>query len=99
MQELIKLGAVTLMVPGNFPIGCLAAYLTMFKSLNQNDYDPKTGCIDWLNEFATHHNNLLQSELNRIQEENPTTKIIYADYYNAAMRFYGSPLEYGKTEH
>ena len=52
-----------------------------------------------LNEFAAHHNNLLQSELNRIQKENPTTKIIYADYYNVAMRFYRSPLEYGTTEH
>ncbi|KAL1560314.1 acetylajmaline esterase [Salvia divinorum] len=94
INELIKLGAVTLMVPGNFPIGCSATYLTQFKSSNQNNYHPKTGCIKWLNEFATHHNKLLQSELNRIQKENPTTKIIYADYYNAAMRFYRSPLEY-----
>ncbi|XP_047973950.1 GDSL esterase/lipase At1g28570-like [Salvia hispanica] len=98
INELIKHGAVTLMVPGNFPIGCLAAYLTLFKSSNQNNYDPKTGCINWLNEFATHHNNLLQSELKRIQEENPTTKIIYADYYNVTMRFLRSPLEYGFTK-
>lgn len=95
MQELIKLGAVTLMVPGNLPIGCSATYLTQFKSSNKKDYDPKTGCINWLNKFASYHNELLQWELSRIQEENPSTKIIYADYYNAAMRFYLSPQEYG----
>ncbi|KAL1560313.1 acetylajmaline esterase [Salvia divinorum] len=98
MQELIKLGAVTLMVPGNFPIGCSATYLTQFKSSNQNDYDHKTGCINWLNDFATQHNNLLQSKLRRIQKENPTTKIIYADYYNTALRLYRSPLQYGFTK-
>ncbi|XP_057764329.1 GDSL esterase/lipase At1g28590-like [Salvia miltiorrhiza] len=98
ISELIKLGAVTLMVPGNFPIGCLATYLTQFRSSNQNDYDPKTGCIIWLNKFAIYHNKLLQSEISRIQHENPNTTIIYADYYNAAMRFYRSPQKYGFTK-
>lgn len=95
MQELIKLGAVTLMVPGNFPIGCSAAYLTQFKTSNKNDYDPNTGCIKWLNEFASYHNERLRSELDRIQDENPVARIIYADYYSAAMLFYTSPHKYG----
>ncbi|EYU28066.1 hypothetical protein MIMGU_mgv1a009376mg [Erythranthe guttata] len=43
INELIKLGAVTLMVAGNFPIGCSAAYLTYFQSSNEKDYDPETG--------------------------------------------------------
>ncbi|KAH6829145.1 GDSL-like Lipase/Acylhydrolase superfamily protein [Perilla frutescens var. hirtella] len=95
ITELIKVGAVTLMVPGNFPIGCSATYLTQFKSGNKSDYDTETGCINWLNSFASHHNKLLQQELHRIRNQNPKINIIYADYYNAAMRFYRSPKKYG----
>ncbi|KAH6767566.1 GDSL-like Lipase/Acylhydrolase superfamily protein, partial [Perilla frutescens var. hirtella] len=95
MQELIKLGAVTLMVPGNLPIGCSASYLTTFKSLNEKDYDPQTGCLNWLNRFSQHHNTLLQQELHRIRNQNPKINIIYADYYNSAMNFYRFPQKYG----
>ncbi|CAL5346148.1 unnamed protein product [Camellia sinensis] len=95
INELIELGAVTLMVPGNFPIGCLPTYLTNFMSSNKEAYDPETGCLIWLNEFAVYHNDMLQIELNRIKKLHPYATIIYADYYNAAMRFFQSPIEYG----
>ncbi|KAF5944503.1 hypothetical protein HYC85_018580 [Camellia sinensis] len=95
INELIELGAVTLMVPGNFPIGCRPTFLTNFMSSNKEAYDPKTGCLIWLNEFAMYHNDMLQIELNRIQKLHPYATIIYADYYNAAMRFFRSPIEYG----
>ncbi|KAL8032475.1 hypothetical protein ABFX02_13G098300 [Erythranthe guttata] len=98
INELIKLGAVTLMVAGNFPIGCSAAYLTYFQSSNEKDYDPETGCLNWLNNFSQHHNNLLQSELDLIRNQNPNVNLIYADYYNAAMLIYRSPKNYGFTE-
>lgn len=87
------------MVPGNLPIGCSITYLTTFKSSNKTDYyDPQTGCINWLNNFAQYHNELLLSELRLIQQQNPNTNIIYADYYNAAMPFYLSPQKHGFTE-
>ncbi|KAL7211669.1 hypothetical protein ACSBR2_014508 [Camellia fascicularis] len=95
INELIELGAVTLMVPGNFPIGCRPTYLTNFMSSNKEAYDPETGCLIWLNEFAVYHNDMLKIELNRIQKLHPYATIIYADYYNAAMRFFRSPIEYG----
>ncbi|KAL1537803.1 acetylajmaline esterase [Salvia divinorum] len=95
VKELIQLGAKTLMVPGNLPIGCSATYLSQFKSSNKSDYNPKTGCLNWLNEFAQTHNKLLRAQLDLIQKENPHTDIIYADYYNAAMRFFLSPQKYG----
>ncbi|KAH6792990.1 GDSL-like Lipase/Acylhydrolase superfamily protein [Perilla frutescens var. hirtella] len=87
--------AVTLMVPGNLPIGCSASYLTTFKRLNEKDYDPQTGCLNWLNRFSQYHNTLLQQELHRIRNQNPKINIIYADYYNAAMNFYRFPQKYG----
>lgn len=95
MQELIKHGAVTLMVPGNLPIGCSAAYLTKYNSSNEEDYDPVTGCLIKFNKFAQHHNEMLQLELNQLRELHPEVTIIYADYYNAAMQFYSAPEKYG----
>ena len=95
IQELIELGADTLVVPGNLPIGCSSSYLTYFQSSNKHDYDMETGCIKWLNEFAKYHNKLLLTEINRIRELNPHALIVYADYYNAAMTLYRSPQKYG----
>lgn len=95
MQEMIELGAVSFMVPGYLPIGCSAAYLTQLSSPNKKDYDPLTGCLNWLNKFAQKHNKMLRLELNRIQQLYPHTTIIYADFYNAAMPFYRSPKQYG----
>nr|GMC88258.1 GDSL esterase/lipase At1g28580-like [Ipomoea batatas] len=98
IHELIGLGAVTLLVPGELPKGCSAAYLATYMSSNQTDYDPETGCLNWLNDFAKYHNSLLINELNRLQELHPHATIIYADYYNAAMQFYLTPDKLGFKE-
>lgn len=96
MQELLELGVKSIVVPGDLPIGCSAALLTHYMSnSSQQDYDPKTGCLTWLNQFAENHNKLLQTELKRIQEHHPQAKIIYADYYNAVMPLYLSPIKLG----
>ncbi|RZC65240.1 hypothetical protein C5167_008923 [Papaver somniferum] len=94
IKVLIKEGAVTFMVPGNLPIGCSSLYLTQYKSPNKEDYD-ENGCLRWLNEFSMHHNNLLQKEIDILRELYPHAKIIYADYYNAAMKFFVSPEKFG----
>uniref|UniRef100_A0A2N9GG48 Uncharacterized protein n=1 Tax=Fagus sylvatica TaxID=28930 RepID=A0A2N9GG48_FAGSY len=95
INELIELGAVTLMVPGNLPIGCSAAYLTYYETTDKEEYDPATGCLKWLNKFSEYHNDQLQKELSRIQALHPHVNIIYADYYNVAMRFYRYPSQFG----
>ncbi|BBH00963.1 GDSL esterase/lipase [Prunus dulcis] len=48
------------------PIGCLPTYLSKFETSDKNQYDPSTGCLKWLNEFAQYHNEQLQIELSRI---------------------------------
>ncbi|XVF70628.1 hypothetical protein PTKIN_Ptkin11bG0178600 [Pterospermum kingtungense] len=98
INELIELGAITFLVPGNLPIGCSPAYLTVFKGSDKAEYDPLTGCIPWLNQFSKYHNELLQKQLDRIRELHPHTNIVYADYYNAAMRFYRNPDQFGFTK-
>nr|XP_043626942.1 GDSL esterase/lipase At1g28590-like [Erigeron canadensis] len=97
VNELIELGANTLVIPGNLPIGCSASYLTIFYGSNEVQYDNSTGCIIQLNKLARYHNELLQTELNQIREIHPEVNIIYADYYNAAMQFFRNPYKYGFT--
>nr|GEV96036.1 SGNH hydrolase-type esterase domain-containing protein [Tanacetum cinerariifolium] len=85
VNELIEMGAQTLVVPGNFPIGCSSSYLTTRASASE-EYDPITGCLV-----------MLQKKLNMIRELHPNVNLIYADYYNAALQFYRSPNAFGFT--
>ncbi|KFK44740.1 hypothetical protein AALP_AA1G296800 [Arabis alpina] len=73
--ELFNLGARTFLVPGKFPTGCSAAYLTRFRTTNTKDYDSLTGCLKWPNEFSEYHNEQLQTELNRLQKLYPNAII------------------------
>lgn len=86
-----------LVVPGNLPVGCSAAYLTIFYGLiDKASYDPRNGCLRPLNSFAMYHNYLLQSSLERLRQKYPHVNIIYADYYGAAIRFFHTPKRFGK---
>ncbi|RDX75056.1 GDSL esterase/lipase, partial [Mucuna pruriens] len=96
INELIGLGASTLMVPGNLPLGCSAIYLTIYETINKNQYD-RYGCLKWLNKFSEYYNQELQSELHRLRGLHPHANIIYADYYNAALPLYHDPTKFGFT--
>ncbi|XP_037411190.1 GDSL esterase/lipase At1g28600-like [Triticum dicoccoides] len=95
ITDLIGLGAKTLLVPGNLPIGCLPVYLTMYQSDDTGDYESDTGCIRWMNEFSRYHNKLLVDELEKLRKLHPSVSIIYADYYGAAMEIFVSPYLFG----
>ena len=95
-QELIDLGARTLMVPGNFPLGCNAVYLTTYETTDKTQYD-SGGCLKWLNEFAEFYNQELQYEIQRLRGIYPHTTIIYADYYNALLPLYHNPTKFGNS--
>ncbi|XP_027367914.1 GDSL esterase/lipase At1g28590-like [Abrus precatorius] len=96
VHELIDLGARTLMVPGNLPLGCSAVYLTLYETVDKNQYD-QYGCLKWLSEFAEYYNQKLQSAIDRLRELHPHANIIYADYYNAALPLYQYPTYFGFT--
>ncbi|KAL6593985.1 hypothetical protein ACP70R_048886 [Stipagrostis hirtigluma subsp. patula] len=93
VEVLIELGAKTIVVPGSIPMGCIPGYLTMFQSSNPEDYD-EVGCINWLNDFAEHHNRALRSMLKQIPCD-PMVTIIYADYYGAILEITRNPLKHG----
>ncbi|KAF3593705.1 hypothetical protein DY000_02023208, partial [Brassica cretica] len=92
--ELIDLGGKTFLVPGNFPLGCFPAYLTLFET-SEKEHDPFTGCIPWLNDFGEYHNEQLKTELTQLQKLYPHVSIIYADYYNSMYPFFQEPAKYG----
>ncbi|GJZ81358.1 SGNH hydrolase-type esterase domain-containing protein [Tanacetum coccineum] len=94
INELIEMGARTIVIPGNFPIGCSSLLLTTSGS-QKKEYDPTTGCLIELNEFIEYHHDLLQMKLNQIREFHPDVNVIYADYYNASMQIYRSPDKFG----
>jgi phospholipase/lecithinase/hemolysin len=95
VQEVINLGAKTVLVPGNFPFGCAPEYLQGFQSSNTSDYDA-TGCIAWFNDFSRQHNQALVQEVARLRSQNPGVRLIYADYYGAALEFFKNPKNYGE---
>ncbi|KAI3840445.1 hypothetical protein MKW92_020106 [Papaver armeniacum] len=82
VREVIKAGARHIVVPGNFPVGCIPIYLTSFHSQNRRAYDDM-GCLLGLNEFARYHNNYLKGALQGLRQEFPNVVIVYGDYYNA----------------
>ncbi|XP_023637173.1 GDSL esterase/lipase At1g31550-like, partial [Capsella rubella] len=94
ITELIGMGGRTFLVPGEFLIGCLVVYLTLYQTSNMEEYD-SFGCLKWLNKFGEYRDEQLQAELNRLKILNPHVTIIYADYYNALLRLIQEPTKYG----
>ncbi|CAM0880400.1 unnamed protein product [Alopecurus aequalis] len=93
-ERLIKAGAMHLVVPGNLPMGCSSAYLTLHPGRNRSDYD-SVGCLKTYNEFAQRHNGMVQQKLQVLRLKYPKARIMYADYYGAAMSFSKNPKQFG----
>ncbi|KAL0925157.1 hypothetical protein M5K25_003468 [Dendrobium thyrsiflorum] len=96
VQRLTERGAMNLLVPGNLPIGCLPLYLTLFATMDKEDYDDRNWCLKKLNNFARYHNELLKSSIDQLRKKHPQARIIYADYYGAFLRFTHSPRHFGE---
>ncbi|XVE60519.1 hypothetical protein DITRI_Ditri05aG0135500 [Diplodiscus trichospermus] len=77
-------GAIKVVVPGNFPIGCLPIYLTRFETNDSAAYD-KFLCLKDLNNLSIHHNNLLKQAIKKLRKELPNVIIVYGDYFNAYL--------------
>ncbi|URD75827.1 lipid catabolic process [Musa troglodytarum] len=96
ISELIQLGAKTMIVPGDLPLGCVPAFLEHFSGAIAGDYEAETGCLKFLNRLAEYHNQMLSRELSQLRRSHPHPTIIYADYYNATVSIYRSPRRYGE---
>ena len=84
------------MVPGNLPIGCSAMYLTFFKNSKKAFYDETNGCLKAFNTFAEYHNSALKRALWFLKLKYPHARIMYADYFEAAMPMFVAPQRNGE---
>ncbi|XP_021766505.1 acetylajmalan esterase-like [Chenopodium quinoa] len=82
VKEVIRLGATNIVVPGNFPIGCVPLYLVKFATSDASKYD-ELECLKDYNDFSKYHNNLLIEAIQEVQHEHPGVAIAYGDYYSA----------------
>ncbi|KAK6154488.1 hypothetical protein DH2020_008736 [Rehmannia glutinosa] len=82
VRKTVSYGATRVVVPGNFPIGCLPIYKTAFETNISTAYD-ENQCLKQLNEFAMYHNEELKQSIHKLKQEKPNAIIVYADYYKA----------------
>uniref|UniRef100_A0A0D9WTL3 Uncharacterized protein n=1 Tax=Leersia perrieri TaxID=77586 RepID=A0A0D9WTL3_9ORYZ len=84
-KEVLEMGASRVIIPGNFPIGCMPTYLTSKGSSQPSDYD-SMGCLKELNLFAAKHNTRLQRAIaDDLRPSYPSASIAYADYFNSFL--------------
>ncbi|KAK2973545.1 hypothetical protein RJ640_010600 [Escallonia rubra] len=90
-NRVIQDGAVRVIVPGNFRIGCLPIYLTAFETNDSVAYDGHH-CLKSFNNFAMYHNEHLQQAIKELKEEyHNATIVIGGDYDLSLGRMCGAP--------
>ncbi|KAK4595711.1 hypothetical protein RGQ29_013983 [Quercus rubra] len=94
ITRVIGYGAVRVVVPGQFPIGCSPIYLTKFHSANSAHYD-EFHCLKGLNNLSIYHNDQLKLAIEDLRIENPNVVIVYGDYYNAFQWVYRNAQHLG----
>lgn len=97
IKRVIDFGATQIIVPGNFPIGCLPVYLAYFRTNNTAAYD-EHHCLKGLNNFAEIHNQLLKASINKLKKDYPGIGIVYGDYYNAYLYLLSNARSLGFDE-
>ncbi|PUZ58660.1 hypothetical protein GQ55_5G526200 [Panicum hallii var. hallii] len=93
-ERLIRHGARRLVLPGNIPMGCLPAILTLYASPDAADYDGY-GCLRKFNALARYHNELLQGSVQALRAKHPHAAIAYANYYDSVLAFLTTPGFFG----
>ncbi|KAH9620009.1 hypothetical protein KSS87_003508 [Heliosperma pusillum] len=81
VKEVINLGARRIIVPGSFPVGCQP--ICTSGSRNGDPSHDDLGCLKSWNDFAAFHNSQLQGAILSIQQQNPSVKVVYGDYFSA----------------
>ncbi|KAG2586085.1 hypothetical protein PVAP13_5NG020300 [Panicum virgatum] len=98
VERLIRHGATTLVVPGVIPVGCAPPVLVTFADPDPAGYDPRTGCLEAINDLAAHHNALLQDALRELQaKQHPAgaVTVVYADFFGPVIEMVTSPAKFG----
>ncbi|XP_027160234.1 acetylajmalan esterase-like [Coffea eugenioides] len=97
IKRVIDFGATRIIVPGNFPIGCIPVYLAYFQTNDTAAYD-EHHCLKDLNNFAEIHNQLLKASIKKLKKDYPKVVIVYGDYYNAYLSLLSNARSLGFDE-
>ncbi|XP_019196398.1 PREDICTED: acetylajmalan esterase-like isoform X2 [Ipomoea nil] len=76
VKKVISYGATRIIVPGNFPIGCIPMYLTGFQTNEPSAYD-EHHCLRDFNNLSIYHNDLLKQAIQDLQKQHPHVTMIY----------------------
>ncbi|XP_060217095.1 GDSL esterase/lipase At5g03980-like [Lycium barbarum] len=82
VKTVIDFGAVRIVIPVNFPIGCIPNLLTTCFTTNSTAYN-EYHCLKDLNNLAIFYNDHLQKAIQELEKDYPKIILIYGDYYNA----------------
>ncbi|KAF8693707.1 hypothetical protein HU200_039124 [Digitaria exilis] len=96
-RELLDMGATRLVIPGNFPLGCVPSYMSAVNETDPALHDAN-GCLAPLNLFAQMHNVLLQQGIRELRRSYPSATVAYADYFYAYVRMLRDAGEAGFDE-
>ncbi|XP_066364353.1 GDSL esterase/lipase At5g45910-like [Miscanthus floridulus] len=94
---IVRDGAAHVVVPGNPPIGCSPALLTLLRPRSPSaaaDYD-RIGCLRGVNDVARHHNALLHAAVGGLRAKHPKATIIFADFYTPVRQILENPSQFG----
>ncbi|XP_070050005.1 GDSL esterase/lipase At5g03980-like [Nicotiana tomentosiformis] len=90
VKRVIGFGATRIVVPSNFPIGCLPIYLTKFMTDNSTAYD-EYHCLKDLNNLAIFYNYHLRQAIEELKKEYPNITLIYATITMPICGYYKMP--------
>ncbi|XP_069144781.1 acetylajmalan esterase-like [Solanum lycopersicum] len=97
VKRIIDFGGTRIIIPGNFPIGCITSMLTKFKTNKTTAYD-EYHCLKDLNSLARFFNHHLQQAIVQMKKKYPNVILIYGDYYNAYLWLLRNAVSLGFDE-
>jgi hypothetical protein len=92
LQEVLGMGATRLVIPGNFPIGCMPSYLSSATSASSYD---AYGCLVSFNLLARAHNLRLLRAVGELRRSYPRATVAYANYFAAYLEILGDAPRLG----
>uniref|UniRef100_A0ACD5YVX9 Uncharacterized protein n=1 Tax=Avena sativa TaxID=4498 RepID=A0ACD5YVX9_AVESA len=95
-KEVLDMGARKMVIPGNFPIGCMPSYLSSASptTTSSSSYDGY-GCLVSFNLVARAHNACLRRAVGKLRRSYPRAMVAYADYYAAYLDILGNAPRFG----
>uniref|UniRef100_A0A0E0CN10 Glycosyl transferase family 3 N-terminal domain-containing protein n=1 Tax=Oryza meridionalis TaxID=40149 RepID=A0A0E0CN10_9ORYZ len=84
-KEVLDMGATRVVIPGNFPLGCVPSYMSAVNVTDRAAYDAR-GCLVALNLFAALHNAWLRRAVGELRRAYRGAAVVaYADYSAATL--------------